>query len=119
MSIATTSRYGLEIGTPAITSVGSITFGPGGILFVADNPSATIFAIDVADDAVASESDTIEVEKLDSRLAAFLGCGRDDVRIRDMAVHPTSGNVYLSVMRGSGVAGVPLLIRVRADGALS
>ena len=29
------SKYGLEVGTPDIKSVGSITFGPEGILFVA------------------------------------------------------------------------------------
>jgi uncharacterized protein len=43
------SKYGLEVGTPDIKSVGSITFGPEGILFVADNVSANVFAIDVGD----------------------------------------------------------------------
>ena len=43
------SKYGLEVGTPDIKSVGSITFGPEGILFVADNVSANIFAVDEVD----------------------------------------------------------------------
>ena len=42
-------QYGLEVGTPRIQSVGAITFGPGDILFVADNVAATVFAVDVAD----------------------------------------------------------------------
>ena len=42
-------QYGLQVGTPRIQSVGAITFGPGDILFIADNVSATVFAVDVAD----------------------------------------------------------------------
>ena len=32
--------------------------------------------------------------------------------------HPTSGNVYCSVMRGSGDAAVPVIIRVSGDGSI-
>lgn len=120
MSVAIdTGRYGLAVGNPAVKSVGPLTFGPDGILFVADNVGATIFAVDIGDADRASESRPINVDNLDTRLAAYLGCSREDVFIRDMAVHPSSENVYLSVMRGSGDAAIPLLIKVAADGALS
>ena len=112
-------RYGLEIGTPGIKSVGSLAFGPEGILFVGDNVGAAIFAIDVGDADAAHEELTINVDKLDTSLAAFLGCSRDDVFIKDMTVHPSSQNVYLSVMRGSGEAAIPVLVKVGPDGALS
>ena len=112
-------KYGLKVGTPGIKSVGSLAFGPEGILFVADNVEATIFAIDIGDADAASEPRPIDVDNLDTRLEAYLGCSRDDVFIRDMAVHPSSKNVYLSVMRGSDEAAVPILIRVGMDGALS
>ena len=114
-----TSKYGLEIGTPGIKSVGSLTFGPEGILFVSDNLGAKIFAISVVDADVVNEPIEINIENLDTPLAAYLGCSREDVFIRDMAVHPASQNVYLSVMRGSGEAGIPVLIKVGADGAIS
>lgn len=120
MSVAVdTGKYGLEVGRPAVKSVGPLTFGPDGILFVADNVAATIFAIDVGDADTASEMRPIDVDNLDTRLAAYLGCAREDVFIRDMAVHPSSQNVYLSVMRGSGTAGIPLIIKIGAEGALS
>jgi hypothetical protein len=112
-------KYGLEVGTPGIKSVGPIAFGPEGILFVADNLGAAIFAIDVVDTDVSSEERPINVDKLNTPLAAFLGCSRDNVFIRDMAVHPSSQNVYLSVMRGSGEAAVPVIIKVDRDGDLS
>src|ERR1039458_8432787 len=61
----TMSKYGLEVGSPDVKSVGSITFGPEGILFVADNVSATIFAIDVADEVTVTETRPVDVEDLD------------------------------------------------------
>ena len=114
-----TGKYGLEVGTPGIKSVGPLAFGPEGILFVADNLGATIFAIEVEDADAASEQGPINVDKIDTLLAAYLGCSRDDVFIRAMIVHPSSQNVYLSVMRGSGDAAVPVLIKVGAGGVLS
>ena len=112
-----TRRYGLTVGTPAIRSTGPIAFGPDGILFVADNVNATIFAIDVRDDELVAEQ--ADVEELDARLAAYLGCPRADVSVRDMAVHPSSHAVYLSVMRGAGTDAIPLLVRVGPDGLLA
>ena len=112
-------KYGLEIGTPGIKSVGPLAFGPEGILFVGDNTGASIFAIDLGDADVANEQSEINVENLDTPLAAYLGCSRADIFIRDMAVHPSSQNVYLAVMRGSGEAAVPVLIKVGTDGTIS
>ncbi len=112
-------KFGLTVGTPEIKSVGSLAFGPEGILFVADNVGATIFAIDVGDRATATEPRPVDVDRLDTRLAAYLGCSRDEIFIRDMTVNPASQKVYLSVMRGSGEAAVPVLITVAADGTLS
>lgn len=116
-----TSDYGLGIGNPELDSIGSISFGPEGILFIADNVSAAIFAVIVEDGEPATGNSTspINLEKLDSHLAAYLGCSRDDLFIRDMAVHPYSENVYLSVTRGGGVAAIPILIKISTEGTLS
>jgi len=113
-----TSGYGLEVGRPDIRSVGPIAFGPDGILFVADNVSAEIFALDVGGGSAAGGGAPYAVERLDGRLAAYLGCEREDVHVRDMAVHPESGLVHLSVMRGAGSAATPVLVTVAPDGAL-
>jgi hypothetical protein len=113
-------EYGLKAGTPEIASVGAITFGPDDVLFVADNTAATVFAIDVRDDAPEAGPEPFDLDGLDSKLAAFLGCSRGDVSVRDMDVHPRTHNVYLSVMRGKGDAAVPVLVKVdRLDGSLS
>jgi hypothetical protein len=113
------AQFGLEVGTPTLKSIGPITFGPAGILFVADIVGATIFAIGLDDTEPAGDSSPIDVDKLDTRLASYLGCPREELFLRDMAVNPISHRIYLSVMRGSGNAGTPLLIEVGADGSVA
>ncbi len=112
-------EYGLRVGTADLQSAGPITFGPAGILFLADNVSAKIFAVDVADSDPAAGSEPFDLENVDARIGSFLGCDTADVIIRDMAVHPISRNVYLSVQRGRGDAAQPVLVRVdRLDGSI-
>ncbi len=119
MTVETTSKYGLTTGSPAIKSIGPIAFGPDGILFLADNIGARIIALDVGAPQSSADAAPIDVDKLDTRLAAVLGCSREDVNIRDMAVRPESQDIYLSLMRGRGDAAIPVLFRIAADGTLS
>ena len=100
---------GLAVGTPEIKSVGPIAFGPDGILFVADNASAAIFALGLGPAGPAPDSIAFEIEDLDARLASRLGCSRQDVSIRDIAVCPLTKEVYLSVMRGNGSDAIPVI----------
>lgn len=95
-----------------------MTFSPDGILFVADNVAATISAFDLRHDTVPAGA-SYHVEELDTRLGAWLGCPREDVFIRDLAVHPVSRRVYLSVMRGAGTSSVPLVVTVSPGGTFA
>ncbi len=111
--------HGMSIGTPVMESVGPITFGPDDVLFVADNRRTTIFALDVADAGPAGGAEPFDLDGLDSKLAAFLGCRVKDVYIRDLAVHPRTHNVYLSVMRGGGQDAMPVIVRIdRLDASI-
>ena len=74
-----------------LTSVGPITFSPDGILFVADNVAAVIVAFDLRGDTAVKGS--YHIDDLDARLASWLGCPREDVFIRDLAVHPASSRL--------------------------
>lgn len=112
------SRYGLTEGTPQIRSIGPIAFGPAGILFFADNARAAIVAV-ALDDAATPESRPLQLDRLDVRLAAYLGCAREDVAIRSMAVHPQTQALYLAVQRGSGDAALPVLLRIAGDGRIA
>jgi hypothetical protein len=113
------SKYGLALGDPELKSVGALAFGPEGILFVADNITGAVVAIDVADETVAEVPEPVEVDELDSRIAGYLGIDRSSVAIRGLAVHPDSHAVYLSVTRGQGAQSQPVLVRIDASGELS
>jgi hypothetical protein len=106
------SEYGLRPGSADVQYAGPITFGPAGILFLADNGSARVFAVDVADPGQAADPEPFDLADVDARIASYLGCETSDVDIRDMAVHPVSHSVYLSVQRGRGDAGQAVLVRI-------
>jgi hypothetical protein len=110
--------YGLKKGTADLQSVGPIAFGPPGILFVADPVGARIYALDVGA-GPAAPARPVDIDKLDTRLAAFLGGAREDIFLHDMAVQPATHAIYLSVMRGAGAAATPALVKVDAKGDLS
>ncbi|MDE2844502.1 MAG: hypothetical protein OXN21_14135 [Chloroflexota bacterium] len=116
---ATAQELGLAMGSPDIRSVGPLAFGPEGVLFVGDNVGASIFALDVGDAPAGGQPESLDLENLDTSLASYMGCSREDVQIRDMAVHPLSGNVFLSVMRGSGDAAIPVIARIDLEGGIT
>ena len=66
-------KYGLETGNTQIKSVGPMVFSPQGILFIGDNVSASIFAIDVSDTESSNEKHTINLQNIDVPLASYLG----------------------------------------------
>ncbi|HET7012477.1 MAG TPA: hypothetical protein VFI65_01110 [Streptosporangiaceae bacterium] len=114
------SEFGLRAGRVELGSAGPIAFGPGDILFLADNATSKVFAVDVADPGPDVGTEPFDLENVDALVGSFLGCGPGDVVIRDMAVHPRSGNVYLSVQRGRGEVAQAVLVRVgRLDGSVT
>jgi hypothetical protein len=106
---------GMVVGSPAVKSLGQMAFGPGNVLFIGDNAGAQILAVEI-DDATRGTG-AINLEGLDAKVAQVLGVAPTDVQINDLAVHPTSKNVYLSVSRGSGASAVPVLLRVTRNAA--
>jgi hypothetical protein len=113
------SESGLKDGRAVLRSAGPIAFGPDGILFLADNAGSKVFAVDVADPGAEGGTEPFDLENVDALVGSFLGCIPGDVMIRDMAVHPRSHNVYLSVQRGHGEAAQAVLMRIdRLDGSV-
>ncbi len=108
----------MTAGKPGLESAGQLAFGPDGVLFVADSLGAAVYAIDLADDGKPA-GELPRIEDVDDKVAALLGTTARDVLIHDLAVHPASRNVYLSVSRGRGDGAVPVLVRVDGAGALA
>ena len=106
---------GMVVGNPAFQSLGHMAFGPGNVLFIGDNSGAQILAIEVADEARGTGA--ITLEGIDAKVAQVLGVAAADVQINDLAVHPASKNVYLTVTRGQGASATPVLLRVTRNAA--
>lgn len=105
-------------GAPTLTTVGALAFAPDGVLFVGDAEGASIVAIDLGDAQAPEEPRQLDVEDLKTHLAQLTGTGEDEIRVHDLAVHPTSGRAYLSVTRGGGSDAQALLVRVGASDAI-
>jgi hypothetical protein len=106
---------GFKTGTPELKAAGALAFGPDGILFVADAPAGTVYAIATGDTKPAGTK-SLKVEKLDEAIGGLLGTTGSEVVINDMKVNPASGNVYLSGTRGKGPGSAAVLVKVGADG---
>jgi hypothetical protein len=119
------SGYGNEI-----RSMGALTFGPEGVLFIGDGKGGAVFAFATKDQTPNGDTGELNVPNLEGKIAAFLGTSKDHVLIHDMAVNPISRNVYLAVSRGrqewdgewllpNDVADANVLVKVDAKGGLS
>jgi hypothetical protein len=106
----------MKEGKPAFKSMGPLTFGPDGILFVADTKSAAVFAVATGDTTPAAGVKALKVEGINQKIAALLGTSADQLLIDDLAVNPISRNTYLAVSRGRGANATPVLVRVKTDG---
>jgi hypothetical protein len=94
-------------------SLGAMTFGADNVLFVGDYLNNTVLALQIEDRRAGSGP--IELAGLDARVAQVLGTTPDQIGIEDVAVHPASRNVYLSVRRGAGADMRFVLLRVTRD----
>src|SRR5687768_4623775 len=86
----------------ALQSIGPLTFGPNDVLFAADTQGATIYAFELGAAATGGAAGTKDVEGVDGKIAALLGTDAASITVTDLAIHPTTKNAFISVMRGQG-----------------
>ena len=104
---------------PVLQSIGPMTFGPGGVLFAADTTGATIYALDLGEQAAGGKDGAADVAGIDQKIAAMLGTDAASVRVTDLVIHPKTHNAYISVMRGTGADAKPALMRVDGAGTIA
>jgi hypothetical protein len=117
-TVNATTSMGMALGTPDIKSAGALTFGPENILFVGDTQGAAIFAFDVKDNEKDTASTPIGIKNIDQKIASLLGTTPDAVLINDLATHPVSQNIYLSISRGRGPDAWPVILKVTKSGRI-
>jgi hypothetical protein len=111
-----------------LESIGALTFGPPGVLFVGDSHDGKVVAYEL--DEREREPLSLNLEGLDGRIASLLGTSVAKVQIHDLAISPVSHDAYVSVSRGGGTGDArikaavesgrtPHLIRIDGEGKLS
>lgn len=98
-----------------IQSLGVLKFSDQGVLFAGDNISGNIIAVDLAHESKTADDFEINIYAVDAEIAAVLGTTQENILVNDLAVHPLSGEVYLSITRGKGIDALPALVKVDAD----
>ncbi len=101
-----------------IASAGALEFSPTGTLFVGDNIGGAIYAFELEKGKVPSEPALINIDNIDARVGAILGVSQNGVVINDLAVHPITREVYLSVTRGFGLEAKAAIVKIDATGNL-
>lgn len=109
----------LKEGTPDLKSAGTLAFGPDGIIFVGDQKGAAVFAIDTGEAKGKASEAELNVDDVAAHVAKALDVSAKDVSINDMAVNPSTGQVFLAVTKGSGSDAAPALVRVDSKGSFS
>jgi hypothetical protein len=104
------SPLGLHEGPVPAKSLGQMAFGPDNVLFIGDNDGAAVHAVQIDDRA--APGGPVDIAGIDAKVAQALGTTAQDIAIMDMAVHPASRNVYLTVRRGAGESMKFALLRV-------
>jgi hypothetical protein len=104
-------------------SAGALAFGPGNVLFVGDITGAAVHAFAMRDGDLTPQTG-VElgnfhnfegrdlVRGLDQKLATLFGTTYDRIAINDMAVHPTTQQIFMSVERGRGPDALPAIVKV-------
>ncbi|MEM7337196.1 MAG: hypothetical protein AAF467_01040 [Actinomycetota bacterium] len=98
---------------------GALTFSDEGVLFVGDNHKGAIHGFETPGAAPSASTVPVSIRNIDARIAELLGVGLGAVEINDMAVHPVSKEIYISVTRIGGFASQPAIVRVAVDQHLS
>src|SRR5580700_2236096 len=108
----------LTAGKIQLKSAGALAFGPEGVLFVGDSIGGTVAEIDTGD-RQESHAAKIDIEGIDTKIAAMAGVTPEDIAINDVKVNPLSRNVYLSVTRGRGPDAAAMIVKVSAAGQVT
>lgn len=95
-----------------LKALGVLEFNDKGILFAGDNFAGAIHAFNLKMESRTERKFEVNVYNVDAQIAAALGTAQSNVKINDIAVHPKSGEVYLSVTRGHGLDALPALMKV-------
>ncbi|MEL7026138.1 MAG: hypothetical protein AAGO57_02765 [Pseudomonadota bacterium] len=97
---------------------GALEFSDDGTLFVGDNYQGAIYAFDLTGATAAEQVMPVNIGDIDVKIADVLGVPKSAVAINDMAVHPISAEILISVTRIGNFESAPAIIKISQAGDL-
>ncbi|MEL7176197.1 MAG: hypothetical protein AAGK28_06715 [Pseudomonadota bacterium] len=98
---------------------GALEFSDTGTLFVGDNYNGAIYAFDMSDGAAPTQVAPVNIGDIDVKIADTLGVPKSALAINDMAVHPITAEIYISVSRIGNFKSAPAIMKVAQDASIS
>ncbi|MDD9977447.1 MAG: hypothetical protein OXQ30_06865 [Boseongicola sp.] len=112
----------LAVGTAALAETdldikfaGALEFSEDGTLFVGDNLNGAIYAFGLSSDAPGGQIAPSTIANIDTKIGELLGVGPAAIQINDIAAHPVSNEVYISVTRIGNLVSQPAIVVVSQD----
>ena len=102
-----------------IKFAGALEFSEEGTLFVGDNHNGAIYAFEILAEKSTAQVVPASIGNIDTKIAELLGVGTGAVEINDLAVHPLSHDIYISVTRIGNFAALPVIVKVSQDQQIS
>lgn len=120
--LAGTLAAALIMGTNAMAETdldmkfaGALEFADDGTLFIGDNHNGAIYAFEMPAEAGPEQIMPSSIANIDAKIAELLGVGKSAIELNDMASHPVSHDLYISVTRLGNFVSQPALIHVTQD----
>jgi hypothetical protein len=97
---------------------GALEFSDTGTLFVGDNYNGAVYAFDIKDAAPLDQVAPVNILGIDIKIADVLGVAPSALAINDMAVHPVSAEIYISVTRIGNFESAPAIMKITQTGKI-
>lgn len=98
-----------------IKFAGALEFASDGTLFVGDNYNGAVYAFEMPADGGPEQIMPSSIANIDAKIAELLGVGIRAIELNDMATHPVTQDLYISVTRIGSSASQPAIIQVTQD----
>lgn len=112
-----------SVGTAAVAEdaeldlkfAGALEFSDNGTLFVGDNYGGAIYAFDMTGGVAPTQIVPVNIGDIDVKIADVLGVPKSALAINDMAVHPVTAEIFISVSRIGNFESAPAIVKVSQD----
>lgn len=97
---------------------GALEFSDVGTLFVGDNYNGAVYAFDMTDGTAPDQVVPVNIGDIDVKIADTLGVPKSALAINDMAVHPVTAEIFISVSRIGNFESTPAIMKVSQDASI-